>query len=167
MAIQFPSWWSASADSEPLLFNHPNDVPPGWVHRVGTYDTEIGQFVTAEQAEKRAAEKRKFQQEQTREEFAEADEAAKEDKADAEAQIAEIERDAPEPRAKKRRGKPKKGAKKMANNDKQPGAVNEGAKGIARPQDNETPADVNDPGNVARERGGDGVVRTGNRPTKR
>ena len=150
MADQFPSWWSASAKSDPQLFNTPDEVPPGWVHRVGMYDHEIGQFVTAEQAEARAAEKRKAQQDLEKAEAA--------DNGPAEP----IQGDEPAP-ARKRRGNKWKGT----NMSNEPKAVNEDEEGIRKPQPDETPSDVNDPGNVAKERDSDGVVRTGNRPTRR
>jgi hypothetical protein len=159
MADVFPSWWSASADSEPRLFQNGAEVPAGWINRVGVYDTEIGQFVTVEQAEARAAEKRKAQQ--ALEQADAAGEAPEE---------AGAEQDEPEAparrRAKARRGKSKKGPK-MANQN-QPGAVNEDAKGIARPQaDKPVSKPQDDPDAVARERGGDGTMRSGNRPTRR
>lgn len=176
----FPSWWHLG-DSTPVLYHTAEQVPPGWTRCEGRYDAEIGQWVddpvdkTQAPAEKVDANDLPAIAGFVRDGF-DMDAPGYPPRTPATVEPADkVVAKEPRKRRKSRnakatkslKGKAKTAGKGSTKMSDQKETTNDPNAPIDKPQPNESPARPDDDSNTAKERGNDGTVRTGNRPTVR
>lgn len=184
MMANFPSYWRLGDHGAPVQYHTAESVPAGWTRVPGNYDSQTGQWVEESASRNGPVEsvdvndlpaiagfvRDGFDMDAPEAGYPKRVQATVEPQdaivpEDTEANRKPVKkRNAGRTKALKSAGKTRKGSTQMSDQKK---PTNDPNAPIDTPQPNEAPSKPQDDSNTAKERGSDGTVRTGNRPTVR